>query len=174
MGSGDSGIDDADLAADPRWDFRPLLRYAAGTFGSPHPAISLSFWLPTLHYNHHKLKLSQKMKKQSTAATRPKGRQADRQQLMLPVKLRRAGESWFNSRVSDLSSSGFRLQSFVKLRPGMDIWIMLPGFEGRKATVLWAQAHEAGCEFEHPLHPAIFDHIIRTNRTVVERTPHPL
>jgi hypothetical protein len=46
---------------------------------------------------------------------------------------------------------------------GMEIWIMLPGFEGRKAAVLWSQDHEAGCAFEKPLHPAILDHIVRTN-----------
>ena len=91
-------------------------------------------------------------------------RLAARHNVLIAVKLRRPGESWFSSRVSDLSLSGFRLQSFVKLSPGMDVWIMLPGFEGRKAKVLWSRQHEAGCAFEQPLHPAIFDHILRTSR----------
>lgn len=88
-----------------------------------------------------------------------------RSNVLIGVKLRRAGENWFNSRVSDLSQTGFRVQSFAKLAQGTDLWIMLPGFEGRLATVMWARNHEAGCNFERPLHPAIFDHIIRTNRT---------
>lgn len=84
-----------------------------------------------------------------------------RQTVLIGVKLRRQGESWFKSRITDMSLTGFRLLSFVKLRVGMDVWIMFPGFEGRKATVTWVANHEAGCVFETPLHPAIFDHIIR-------------
>lgn len=53
------------------------------------------------------------------------------------------------------------MQSFIKLVPGMELWIMLPGFEGRKAQVTWAKGHEAGCAFESPLHPAILDHILK-------------
>lgn len=93
-----------------------------------------------------------------------KGRQSGGHDVLIGVKLRRAGETWFSSRVADLSIGGFRLQSFVKLEQGMELWIMLPGFEGRRATVLWAQNHEAGCVFERPLHPAIYDHIMRTAR----------
>lgn len=84
-----------------------------------------------------------------------------RQKVLIGVKLRRRGESWFASRVTDLSQEGFRLATFVKLSPGMQVWIMLPGFEGRKATVSWVGHHEAGCTFETPLHPAILDYIIR-------------
>lgn len=91
------------------------------------------------------------------------GRSNDRHNVLIGVRLRRPGETWFTSRISDLSVGGFRLQSFVKLVPGMDLWIMLPGFEGRKASVLWARDHEAGCAFERPLHAAILDHILRTN-----------
>ena len=92
------------------------------------------------------------------------GRSMDRQNVLIGVKLRRPGETWFTSRISDLSLGGFRLQSFVKLAPGMDLWIMLPGFEGRKAKVLWSRNHEAGCAFERALHPAIFEHILRMSR----------
>jgi hypothetical protein len=86
-----------------------------------------------------------------------------RQRVLIGVKLRRRGESWFTSRVTDISPEGFRLATFVKLTPGMNVWIMLPGFEGRKATVTWVGYHEAGCTFDAPLHPAIFDYIIRTS-----------
>jgi hypothetical protein len=84
-----------------------------------------------------------------------------RQRVLIGVKLRRKGESWFTCRVTDLSANGFRLSSFVKLTVDMPVWIMLPGFEGRRAHVLWVGHHEAGCAFETPLHPAILDYIIR-------------
>lgn len=88
-------------------------------------------------------------------------RLSNRQTVLLGVQLRRKGESWFSSRIVDMSVSGFRIQSFAKLTIGMEVWIMFPGFSGRRAFVTWALNHEAGCKFDEPLHPAIFDHIIR-------------
>jgi len=85
----------------------------------------------------------------------------NRQTVLIGVRVRRKGESWFKSRITDMSLGGFRLLSFVKLKIGMEVWVMFPGFEGRKAYVVWTANHEAGCEFESPLHPAIFDHIVR-------------
>lgn len=88
-------------------------------------------------------------------------RAAERRRVRMAVKVRRPGETWFSSHIADVSVSGFRLQSFMKLNLGDDIWIMLPGFEGRRARVTWTRAHESGCAFERPLHPAILDHIVK-------------
>lgn len=89
-------------------------------------------------------------------------RMAERRPVEIAVKVRRPGESWYSSRIRDVSVTGFRLQSFLKLFVGGELWIMLPGFEGRRARVLWTAAPQAGCAFEQPLHPAILDHIVRT------------
>jgi hypothetical protein len=98
-----------------------------------------------------------------------KGRAAERQHVQIVVKVRRPGETWFTSRITDVSVSGFRLQSFMKLTAGADIWIMLPGFEGRRARVTWNRAHESGCAFERSLHPAILDHIVRLSQASAAR-----
>ncbi|QGP79253.1 PilZ domain-containing protein [Sphingobium sp. CAP-1] len=90
-----------------------------------------------------------------------KARAAERRHVQIAVKVRRPGETWFVSRITDVSVTGFRLQSFMKLTVGSDIWVMLPGFEGRRARITWTRAHESGCAFERPLHPAILDHVIR-------------
>ncbi|MDI1297127.1 MAG: PilZ domain-containing protein [bacterium] len=90
-----------------------------------------------------------------------KTRAAERRHVLIGVKVRRPGETWFTSRITDVSVTGFRLQSFMKLSIGSDLWVMLPGFEGRRAHVLWTRAHESGCAFERPLHPAILDHIVK-------------
>ncbi|MFZ2996889.1 PilZ domain-containing protein [Sphingobium sp.] len=90
-------------------------------------------------------------------------RAAERKYAQIGVKIRRVGETWFKSQIADVSVDGFRLQSFMKLSVGSDLWIMLPGFEGRRARILWTRAHESGCAFERPLHPAILDYIIREN-----------
>lgn len=94
----------------------------------------------------------------------PSERPFDRYSLLIAVKLRRQGENWFNARLSNLSPTGFRVQSFAVLEQDSTIWIMFPGFDGRRARVVWARNHEAGCQFERPLHPAIFDHILQANR----------
>ena len=92
-----------------------------------------------------------------------------RHTVLIGVKLRRPGETWFTSRISDLSDTGFRLHSFVSLKPGTTIWVMFSGFEGRRAKVVWTKGHEAGCSFEAPLHKAIYDHIVRMAAT--DRAP---
>lgn len=89
---------------------------------------------------------------------------AERRELLVPVRIRRPSEPWFKSSIADLSTAGFRLQSFMKLSSGDSFWIMLPGFEGRRSQVLWTKGHEAGCRFERPLHPAILDHIIKVSQ----------
>jgi hypothetical protein len=98
--------------------------------------------------------------------TRPdrRARVADRQAVSIGVRIRRPGENWFASRITNLSVTGFRLQSFAKLSPGKELWVALPGFEGRRAIVLWTRAHESGCAFDRPLHPAILDHVVRLAR----------
>lgn len=93
-----------------------------------------------------------------------KARTAERRVVMIGVRIRRAGEPWFQSRVADLSVTGFRLQSFMKLAIGSELWVMLPGFEARRARVQWTRGHEAGCLFERALHPAILDHIVAVDR----------
>lgn len=100
-------------------------------------------------------------KKPVPASASRKG--GSRQTVLIGVKLRRPGETWFTSRVSNLSETGFCLHSFVTLKPGMTVWIMFSGFEGRRATVTWTKGHQAGCMFETPLHRAIFDHIMRVS-----------
>jgi len=90
-----------------------------------------------------------------------RGRLAERRDVVISVKVRRPGETWFTSNIADMSLTGFRLHSFMKLTVGSELWIMLPGFEGRRARVQWVRAHESGCTFERPLHPAIFDYIIQ-------------
>lgn len=82
-----------------------------------------------------------------------------RRKITIAVKLRRAGESWFSSRITNLSQEGFCIDSFVTLEPGTVIWIMFPGFEGRRATVRWIEGHQVGCRFDAPLHQAVLDHI---------------
>lgn len=87
----------------------------------------------------------------------------ERQHVLIGIRMRRKGESWFKSRITNLSLNGCTLSSFAKLELDQEIWVMFPGFEGRRAIVTWAENHQAGCVFDKPLHPAIFDHILRVS-----------
>ncbi|HEY9580807.1 MAG TPA: PilZ domain-containing protein [Rhizorhapis sp.] len=84
--------------------------------------------------------------------------------LLMDVKLRRQGGNWFNARLSNLSLTGFRVQTFARLDLDSTIWVMLPGFDGRRAKIIGTRDHEADCLFERPLHAAIFDHLLLMNR----------
>lgn len=100
-----------------------------------------------------------------------KGRAAERRHVQISVKVRRPGETWFTSQITDVSVTGFRLQSFMKLTVGGDLWVMLPGFEGRRARVLWTRGPDSGCAFERSLHPAILDHIVQLSQRPVRADP---
>lgn len=62
----------------------------------------------------------------------------------------------------DLSCHGVRLAAMERLRIGETLWITLPGLQPRRATVKWGDRFEVGCEFDEPLHPAVFDRIINS------------
>ena len=89
------------------------------------------------------------------------GRQAIRHGITAQVKLRRRMEPSVTSVVSDLSLTGFRIRTHMKLSAASDISITLPGLESRWARVVWVRGFEAGCSFHEPLHQAILDDIVR-------------
>ncbi|MEO0032949.1 MAG: hypothetical protein RIS94_2707 [Pseudomonadota bacterium] len=60
----------------------------------------------------------------------------------------------------DLSCHGLRMAGMERFRQGDTVWVTLPGLEPRRATVVWAERFEAGCDFAEPLHPAILDAIV--------------
>src|SRR3546814_3295221 len=86
----------------------------------------------------------------------------------MDVKLRRQGGNWFNARLSNLSLTGFRVQTFARLVLDSTIWVMLPGFDGRRAKIIGTRDYEADCLFERPLHAAIFDHLLRSEEHTSE------
>jgi hypothetical protein len=62
--------------------------------------------------------------------------------------------------LSDLTCRSARIDSMEALRPGMLVWITLPGLEARPATVDWTSGFTAGLRFEAPLHPAVLDALL--------------
>ncbi len=90
-------------------------------------------------------------------------RQADR----VPV----SGEVQFRSgarrtlvKINNLSVGGARIAVAHLLREGEQIYLKLPGLEAIEARVIWVNSFEAGCQFARPLHPAMFEAVVRASR----------
>ncbi|WP_326524259.1 PilZ domain-containing protein [Sphingomonas sp.] len=89
-------------------------------------------------------------------------RRAPRAPVSLDAKIGRGGLDRTLCKVTDLSPLGARLQTYSSLKKGAVIWLTLPGVGHVAATVRWADDFEAGCEFQTPLEPAVYESLIIT------------
>ncbi|GAB5489448.1 MAG: hypothetical protein Pars2KO_30180 [Parasphingorhabdus sp.] len=76
------------------------------------------------------------------------------------IFVRQATAQLFRATLSDLSVSGFKLNSFTSLDPDKMVFVKIPGLQTLGAQIRWTNYQDYGCEFTHPLHPAVFDHFI--------------
>lgn len=88
------------------------------------------------------------------------GRRADRAPFDARVKFR-CGNRRATVRVLDMSRTGARVSAIHLLREGETFFITLPGLSSIEARVAWANSFELGCEFMQPLHPAVFEELLR-------------
>lgn len=88
-------------------------------------------------------------------------RRAERAVVSLRAKLRERGANKFTIDVIDLSTTGFRCETSFTLYMGHAVWLTLPGLGGLEATVAWKRGYSYGFAFNRPLHPAVFDHIVK-------------
>lgn len=77
------------------------------------------------------------------------------------AKFRESGATGTGVTVEDLSRKGFRTEWPYPLKPGDRVWITLPGLEAKCARVRWTRGFSIGCQFEEPIHQAVFDHLLR-------------
>ena len=91
----------------------------------------------------------------------PKPRAAERVPVAFAAALRQRGASGVSVQIADLSTTGFRVATHLKLEPGTDVWLRLPGIEPCHARAVWSRGHFVGCEFLRPLHPAVLQMIVR-------------
>lgn len=88
-------------------------------------------------------------------------RRALRKPVRLHAQLRDRGTAKFDIDVTDLSTTGFRAETSFTLWEGHTVWLTLPGLAALEARVAWCDGFRYGCAFARPLHPAVFDHIVR-------------
>lgn len=96
-----------------------------------------------------------------TAEQHPHTARYERAQITLVCDIRPGSRAWRVARLEDLSQGGFRIADLPDARAGMPLRIRMPGIEVLNARVCWVRDNVAGCEFEHPLYIAVFEHMVR-------------
>lgn len=76
--------------------------------------------------------------------------------------LREAGGTPVKVKIHDISTHGFRTEWPYKLRRGDRVWLRITGLEALPALVAWEQNYTIGCQFEAPLHPAVFERVVES------------
>lgn len=88
------------------------------------------------------------------------GRERSRASFRIAATLRDRASNKFRVYLIDLSATGFQAEAHPSFDPGAIVWLVLPGMQGLEATVIWRRQRVIGCRFNHPLHPAVFDHLV--------------
>ena len=91
-------------------------------------------------------------------------RKSARVPLKAEVQLRRSGQSPYLVNVHDISPEGCRLE-FVE-RPRLDetVWVKFDHLDAIEAIVCWLKGPDVGIEFARPIHPAVFDVLLKRFR----------
>ena len=88
-------------------------------------------------------------------------RKSARVGLTAEVTLRRPGKSTYRVRVFDASPEGCRLEFIERPEFGEHLTVRFEGMEPLAARVCWTTGFTAGVEFQKPIHPAVFDNLLK-------------
>ncbi len=97
----------------------------------------------------------------SEAARIPVPRKSARASLPAELELRQSGHKKYQITVRDCSPQGCCLNLVDRLSLDEVVWIKLPGLDSLEAYVCWTKDFVAGVEFTKPLHPAVFDMLLK-------------
>jgi PilZ domain len=100
------------------------------------------------------------MDEDASKAAETTGRKASRVPLRADVQFR-AGSRRSQVTVNDLSTHGARISFAHILRSGDRFYLKLPVIEAIEAEVVWVDQFEAGCKFVRPIHPVMFETVVR-------------
>ena len=88
-------------------------------------------------------------------------RQSARAPVQCDIDFKRAGDARYRVELFDLSVHGCCLSPPVRLEQGDRLSLRLPQLAAMPAKVAWADGWMAGVRFDHPFHPAVYDHVAR-------------
>ncbi|MEO7786738.1 MAG: PilZ domain-containing protein [Sphingomicrobium sp.] len=88
-------------------------------------------------------------------------RRSARVALSAEIELRRSFNGKYQVTVRDCSPQGCCVNLVDRVALDETLWIKLPGLESMEAYVCWTQDFVAGLEFLKPLHPAVFEMLMK-------------
>lgn len=95
-------------------------------------------------------------------AAKPKvDRKAARQTTGIEAQLRRLGHINYSIKLRDISPDGCQVDLVERPAVGEVMHVKLPGLGTMEARVRWVDNYVAGLKFERPMHPAVFDLLLR-------------
>lgn len=100
-------------------------------------------------------------KSEPAAASEPDRRVHQRSCVLCEASLRRDGSNNYRVQVYDLSEGGCKVEIVERPSVGEGVWIKFERLEALHATVSWIDPPVAGLQFEKPIHPAVFDGLLR-------------
>ncbi|MDE2301704.1 MAG: PilZ domain-containing protein [Sphingomonadales bacterium] len=102
------------------------------------------------------------------ASTLPRTRErAMRAALSIVCEARQGVQPWRMLTLTELSARGFRVIWTAPLNPRQALRLRIPGMAPLTAAIRWHRDDALGCEFLTPLHVAVFEHIVRSDRRAV-------
>lgn len=92
----------------------------------------------------------------------PRPRRSARIALHAEVSLRRPGRRTYIVRIFDASCHGCKIEFVDRPRLNERAWVKFEGMQALEATVCWVDGFIAGVKFENPIHPAVFESLLRS------------
>ncbi len=89
------------------------------------------------------------------------GEKASRSNVALRCEVRHGQRPWKLVRLKNLSQAGFQIAWLQDASIGQALRIRIPGLQALDASIRWQRGKVVGCEFNAPLHVAVFEHILR-------------
>jgi hypothetical protein len=87
-------------------------------------------------------------------------RHAPRSTVAIPALLRIPGAARFDIALLDLSTTGFRCETFYGMTIGERVFVTIPTFAPFEAVIAWRDVFTYGCAFQRPLHEAVMQMIV--------------
>ncbi len=78
--------------------------------------------------------------------------------------VRQSNTHLFRTTLSDLSITGFKMESCTSLDEDKLVFVTFQGLQTLGARIVWSNYQEFGCQFKVPLHPAVLDHVVSALR----------
>lgn len=88
-------------------------------------------------------------------------RRTPRAGVSLPCEVRQGSRPWQSVILDDLSPTGFRVAYLSHPDLTKPLSIRIKGMQLLTATLCWTRGQATGCEFNAPLHIAVFEHLVR-------------